>query len=555
MQEHENQHQISYEELVKAQKISLRDVADHITGPVISVIAHIVLIALLSTVIVFRAPEEREGINAKIIDMEFKEIKKIPEPPKPPEEQIKDDFTPDIDTPDVNPQQQTDMDVDDVPFEEINTDIQPTNMIQITDNKSVLHMSQAYANRSGKGREDAIKKYNISRQAEEAVQKSLDWFVKHQNPDGSWGVRMDTRPAFTSLVVLSFFARGETPQSQKYGITMIKAIRKLCEWVDDMKRNRQKCIPGPTYTHAIVAYALSEAYGLTGTPRLKKAMNETVKIVVDGINNKGSFYYGYDKLLRLPYAQRNPVTGKLPADHKYTEAYSDLSFAGWNYQALKAAFAAGCEVPGLDKAIDNSVEGLKFHAAKGEIGGQRADFGMTCLGTLCLGLLGDGNSRAAKDGMKFIRDFNKFQLKKCSWKYNKDIHGGKFAKSFTFAIYTWYYQTQVLFQATKGTNAVWRRWYKAFSSAFVKEQEKDGHWSTPAQKYGQNIIDASKDNAEWTKVTQFKEELDLDIYSTALCCLTLQVYSRYLPTYKLTKPTRRATAVKDEEDDLGLIIR
>jgi hypothetical protein len=52
----------------------------------------------------------------------------------------------------------------------------------------------------------------------------------------------------------------------------------------------------------------------------------------------------------------------------------------------------------------------------------------------------------------------------------------------------------------------------------------------------------------------YKEGVDLQIYSTTLCCLTLEVYYRYLPTYKLSRTTGRRANLIEEEDDLGLKI-
>jgi hypothetical protein len=86
----------------------------------------------------------------------------------------------------------------------------------------------------------------------------------------------------------------------------------------------------------------------------------------------------------------------------------------------------------------------------------------------------------------------------------------------------------------------------------VKEQNPDGSWSTPAEKYGSRNLDPMKINAEWRHVPNFKLNKDLEIYSTTLCVLTLEVYYRYLPTFKLitNKNTKQAKGVDD--DDLGL---
>jgi hypothetical protein len=124
-------------------------------------------------------------------------------------------------------------------------------------------------------------------------------------------------------------------------------------------------------------------------------------------------------------------------------------------------------------------------------------------------------------------------LTECNWKYDPEILK-EYPNSYYWAIYTWYYQTQVLFQVTKGKGPLWVNWNKAFSTMFVREQEENGSFLSPAEKYGKGVIKEGM-SAEWSKVIQFKQEIDLRLYCTTYACLTLQVYYRYLPTYKLEK--------------------
>ena len=350
---------------------------------------------------------------------------------------------------------------------------------------------------------------------------------------------------------MAFLAHGDTPVSEQYGPVLIKAITKLVEWA-----KKYRFVGGGwSYSHPLVAYALSESYGVTRMARVKEGMDKAMTPVVNNMNNRGSYYYSYDRIPRI--LKRDRVTGRIPKGMK-PEPRCELSFAGWNYQALKAAFAAGCELKGLEDAIDLGVKGLKYQTKSHKDGGfgiypgSRPDFGMTSVGVLCLGLLGEGNSKAAKKGMKWMQVHNKNGMKTCSWRFNKEVYK-EYPKAFTHAIYTWYYQTQIIFQATKGKGGTRSKWNRAFSRAYVKEQNPDGSWSTPAQKYGSNHLDSMKTNAEWRLVPNFKEGKDLEIYSTTLCVLTLEVYYRYLPTFKLlkNKNTKQAKGGVDD-DDLGL---
>lgn len=73
----------SYEEIIDAKKITFEDVKEHMTGPVISTVLHIILLAFLGTIIVFEAPEDDKEIA---VEMKVLEPKEIEPPPPPPEE-------------------------------------------------------------------------------------------------------------------------------------------------------------------------------------------------------------------------------------------------------------------------------------------------------------------------------------------------------------------------------------------------------------------------------------------------------------------------------------
>ena len=78
-------------------------------------------------------------------------------------------------------------------------------------------------------------------------------------------------------------------------------------------------------------------------------------------------------------------------------------------------------------------------------------------------------------------------------------------------LYYWYYGTLCVFQ--QGGD-LWKRWNEAMKKALVDNQRKggdeDGSWD-PVGSYSDN----------WGRVGQ-----------TALACLCLEVYYRYLPMYK-----------------------
>jgi hypothetical protein len=95
--------------------------------------------------------------------------------------------------------------------------------------------------------------------------------------------------------------------------------------------------------------------------------------------------------------------------------------------------------------------------------------------------------------------------------------------------YNWYYQTQAMFHAGTST---FREWNNNFAPLMVKHQQPDGHWKCPGIK-SPGVCDP--------------------YYSTCLNALSLQVYYRYLPTYKEPeKMIKKADVLDLEDEDLGL---
>ncbi|MFA6292526.1 MAG: hypothetical protein WC637_12125 [Victivallales bacterium] len=534
----------TYEEIAAARRISFSDIKNHLTGPVVSLIAHIILLAICFTFVV-SAPEERKEIAVEIKELEVKNIEKLPEPP--PEEKVELENVIEVEGPPLNAasvaadntsiasSSSSTADVG-VGFSDA-PDVPMSNVLSIAPSSSPLVLPGVMASRSKGGIKTSLQKYNRgSIVTEQSVSKALTWLKNHQNADGSWG-EPQNMSALTSLATLAFLAHGETPSSQEYGSCVLKAIKKLIEYGNTADGDGMIKNPSSNgYGHPMVAYALSEAYALTKIPMIEEAMNKTVGRIVTGQNSLGSYNYMYNNT-------PDKETGK---------PRCDLSIAGWNYQALKAAFASGCTVKGLEAAMDNSVKaiqkvhytgaGFSYGPSSGKEGGGTPT--MTSVGVLCLQLLGAGKSKEAQGGLKYIETTMNGVWMKCDWQAGRDN-----------SLYQWYYQTQALFQGYSGSGGPWDNWNREFQKALMKEQEADGHWSSPLEKYGKSGgMEAAKkhpdkDGKMQNSTMTSADSIDLNVYSTSLCCLMLEVYYRYLPTFKVSHDAEVSPAKKSAAMD------
>ena len=510
--EEEEYHVPTFEEMMAARKLTMQDIKEHISGPVLSFIVHIVILAVLSTIIVFQAPKEGSDIEVKEVVVDVKPLEKKIEPPEPEEVEPQEDIDVETPSPDVSETPSPtveDVQVDSAPA----NDITVPNILSVKPSNSALVMPALFGGRTGKGRAGALKRYGGGSRTERAVLRGLRWLKDHQNEDGSWGdTAQNNFSAYTGMALLAFLAHGETPSSPEFGQTVLKAIKKLIEYVGPDGNG----VTGG-YRHGIVMYALSEAYACTKIPMLEGVVNGGMTKLINGMNASGGFNYGYGDA--------------------HGAGRSDLSVSGWNYQALKAAFAAGCSAPGLEAAIEKSINiGLKqtfYVKAQGcfcysALGGQQQnpEGTMTSVGTLCLQLFGAGEAPEAKAGLKYLEQPNQFSF---SWR--NPVHPN-------WSVYQWYYETQCFFQGYKGTGPKWKEWNKMFSRELIRRQKEDGRWETPEYENGKKGGEANLSG------------LDQPVFATSLCCLMLEVYYRYLPTFKVAHV--RPAAAAGASDELGL---
>ena len=326
-----------------------------------------------------------------------------------------------------------------------------------------------FSQRIGPMRTQKIKAGGGSGETEKAVLAALRWLKEHQNKDGSWG----GAEAISALGLLSFLGHGETPDSEEFGATVTKAITYAVSTVGSdgyIKSHNMYC-------QGAVTLALSEAYGMTQSPVVKEPLERLINGILE--------------------AQKVKKTN--PNDQggwRYTpqDLSADTSVTGWLVMGLKSARIAGLQVP--DEAYQKASKYLwNMYDPAGGFGystpGRTAN--MTAVGVLCQVFLGHGDNPKIKKSLDFIKQ------QKVDW-----------GKDSGFGLYGWYYMTQAMFQ---GGGAYWEYWNKQIRDTLVKAQATDGHWDAPGGG-------------------KSRENTFGPVYSTTLCCLSLEVYYRYLPIYQ-----------------------
>lgn len=177
-----------------------------------------------------------------------------------------------------------------------------------------------------------------------ATARGLAWLARQQRDDGSFQ-RDGPRIAITAIATLAFMADGHTPDVGRYGLILRRAINHLIEqtpadgYIGRVDNSQM-------YGQAIVAIALIEAASLESDagPR-RAAMEAAVRLI--------------DIIIRAQQIDKSPEHA---GGWRYQpdSADSDLSVTHWCLMALRAARAAGLDLPAgaIDRASQYFRKGL-----------------------------------------------------------------------------------------------------------------------------------------------------------------------------------------------------
>ena len=325
-------------------------------------------------------------------------------------------------------------------------------------------------------------------QCEEAVMKGLRWLKSTQNGDGGW--TGSNQCAMTGLALLAYLGHCETPLSEEFGDSCLKAITFLVDrgmknngLLSSSNDNNQK-----VYEHSIATYALGEAatfckqLNIT-VPNLMEVTQKAGQLIISNQNESGGWEYGYDE-----GGNRG----------------GDLSVSAWQIQALKACKHTGMDFKNMNRCIRRALDYVEArqgsdggfgYSGKGDTHLKNGYNSLTGAGMLCLQMWDKGSAGSVRSGAKYIEKKSKF-----------DFNGAD------CDLYGHYYESQAMIN--RGAQQ-WANYNKMFRDQILNNQNPDGSWKAPG---GGKEIHATA--AAFTSNVH---------YRNCLCILMLEVYYRFLP--------------------------
>jgi hypothetical protein len=357
---------------------------------------------------------------------------------------------------------------------------------------------------------------------EASVEKALEWLAQAQAFDGSWNAaahgagRESTTPknrtegeyrhnaglkantAMTGLALLAFLGAGHTQSEGRYSDRVALGLRYLVsqQLPSGDLSGRDQVGQEPTvlfarmYSHGMAALALTEAYSMTGDQSLLPAIQSACR-----------------------YTQRamNPRTGgwrySVP-----TEDPGDTSQFGWQAMTLHSAATNGAVM--LEPLTRQRMQGFLDSVSTGRSGGlavyrvrqsgfptiDEATPAMTAEAMASRLLLGMPVTPAAAD------EAQRMLLSRLPGRSEENL-------------YYWYYATLALYQLRgdgddSNTSLGWNQWNDALKQQLCSTQIPHGP------------------NAGSWNPTCIWGGYGGRVYSTAIACMCLEVYYRYLPMYK-----------------------
>ena len=229
------------------------------------------------------------------------------------------------------------------------------------------------------------------------------------------------------------------------------------------------------YSHGLATIALSEAYGLSGDKQVGVAAQEAVSFILNAQNAADGGWR---------YFPKEP---------------GDTSVVGWQLMALKSAHMAGLDVGGsVFSATSHWLDSVAVHDGTEYAyqPGQGASNTMTSVGLLCRQYLGaKRNDPMLSGGTSYLLNH---------------LPDGDFSN-----IYYWYYATQVMHNMS---GSEWETWNRKM-------------WDLLTHSQIRNVDECA--NGSWAPEKDPWGRRGGRVMQTAFSALTLEIYYRYLPLFKV----------------------
>ncbi len=414
----------------------------------------------------------------------------------------------------------------------------------------------AYRLRSREYRREAVYRFGGTERSEATVERSLAWLSRQQLPDGRWDASAhgaglvkidelkvdrdysgrDADTGITALVTLAFLGAGYTHEQGRYAIQVDRAL----DWIIRQQAD-DGSLAGPArkyarmYCHAMATYALAEALGMQEEavpdpivdPDLLAPAVTIAAAVPGGSVSTGQAVLVRNRLwmlsataladahawslrrvdeLRLRTALLSAVRFTIGQQSegggwRYARGQAgDVSMFGWQLMSLKSAEIAGVRIPRASKdRMFRFISSVRQGTRGGLFGyrpGEPVTPAMTAEALFCQQMLGFRRDTArSRESVRYLLD----HLPRLS----------------ELNLYYWYYGTLAMYQFG---GPAWDEWNAAVRDTLIAEQVASGP-----------LAGSWDPNGPWGRYGG-------RLYSTALATLTLEVYYRLLPLYRMSDP-------------------
>lgn len=281
--------------------------------------------------------------------------------------------------------------------------------------------------------EDGVDVAELSPEAEKAIDSGLEYLVKSQNKDGSWGREHEV--GHTAFALMAFMVQGHFPERPPYGKTLDPAVDFLIRRSKEGNGYIGNGISHGMYDHGVATLALAEAWGMSHREELRDVLKQAVNVIIRAQTPKGGWRYE-----------------NIPNDN-------DISVSAMQIVALISAQEAGILVP--EKVVENGLKYVKSLQVEGEWG-----FGYASAND-------PGYSRSAAAVMVLLLCKDRGKEATRGMGYLLRLPDTKFVEE-RFYYYGQYYAIQAMYQAGE---RFYQAWCRKIQEQLIKKQGKDGSWN------------------------------------------------------------------------------